>query len=53
METKERNPDGQHNVVADFGCADIREELRERLMNDTVLHDYLHTQQKLFALGVH
>ena len=48
-----KDPDEQHNLVADPDYADIRRELRDRLMELIVMQDYPKTRRNLFALGVH
>ncbi|NIA06430.1 MAG: sulfatase-like hydrolase/transferase [Actinobacteria bacterium] len=48
-----KDPDEQHNRVADPNYADIRRELRDRLMELIVMQDYPKTRRNLFALGVH
>lgn len=47
------DPDEQHNRVADDACADVRHDLRDRLMERIVLQDHPHTLRDLFAQGVH
>jgi choline-sulfatase len=49
----EKDPDEQHNLVADPEYASIREELRDKLMTLIVMQDYPKTRRNLFALGVH
>ena len=47
------DPDEQHNMVADLDYAQIRQELRDKLMEMIVLQDYPKSRRELFALGVH
>lgn len=47
------DPDEQRNLVADPAFADIRRELRDRLLELIVLQDHPKTRRDLFALGVH
>ena len=47
------DPDEQRNIVADPAYAEIRQELRDELIELIVLQDYPKTRRNLFALGVH
>ena len=47
------DPDEQVNLVADPAYAEIRQELRDRLLELIVMQDYPKTRRELFALGVH
>lgn len=47
------DPDEQRNIAPDLGYASVRQELRDRLLEQIVMQDYPKTRRELFALGVH
>ena len=48
-----KDRDEQHNLVAEPEYAEVRVQLRDRLMELIVKQDYPKTRRNLFALGVH
>ena len=48
-----QDPDEQHNLAADPAAADVRQALRDRLLELVAMQDYPKTRRELFALGVH
>jgi len=48
-----KDPDEQYNIVAEPEYVEIRQELRDKLMELIVMQDYPKTRRELFALGVH
>ena len=48
-----KDPDEQHNLVADPAFAETRIHLRDRLLDLIIEQDYPKTRRELFALGVH
>lgn len=49
----ENDPDEQKNLAHDLAHAELREEMRGRLLKAIVLQDWPRTRRNLFALGVH
>ena len=49
----ENDPDEQKNLVAEPEYAQVRSDLRDRLLELIILQDYPKTRRELFALGVH
>ncbi len=49
----QNDPDETVNLAANPVCADIRLQLREKLMNDIVLQDYPPSKRNLYSIGVH
>ena len=47
------DPDEQKNLAGDPGYAKVRQELRDRLLEQVIAQDYPHTPRNLFSLGVH
>jgi choline-sulfatase len=47
------DPGEQHNVVADHDYADVRRDLRDRLMDLVILQDYPKTERNLYKFNVH
>ncbi len=47
------DPDEQTNLAHDPAYADVRTEMRDRLLKAIVLQDWPRTRRDLFALGVH
>ncbi len=47
------DPDEQRNLAYDPEYAQVRQELRDRLLELIILQDYPHTPRQLYALGVH
>ena len=47
------DPHEQHNLCADPALAEVRRDLRDRLLEMIVAQDYPKTRRDLFALGVH
>jgi arylsulfatase A-like enzyme len=48
-----QEPDEQRNIVAEAEYSEIRQELRDKLMELIVMQDYPKTRRELFAFGVH
>jgi arylsulfatase A-like enzyme len=48
-----KDPDEQHNLVADPAYAETRIHMRDRLLDLIIEQDYPKTRRGLFALGVH
>lgn len=49
----QEDPDEQNNIAADPAYAEVRQELRDKLLELIVMQDYPKTRRELFALGVH
>lgn len=49
----EDDPDEQNNLVGAPSRAGLREEMRERLLNEIVRQDYPYSPRSLFRIGVH
>ena len=47
------DPDEQNNLADDPDCVDIRNQMRDRLLEHVILQDYPHSTRDLFAIGVH
>jgi arylsulfatase len=49
----ENDPDETRNLVADPDCGPVRNEMRDRLLEQVVMQDWPHSPRNLFAHGVH
>ncbi len=47
------DPAEQHNLAGDPAYANVRREMRDRLLEQVIAQDYPHTPRGLYSLGVH